>query len=248
MNARCTPKQILNAHPSDQCPQIGRDLRPASQVSRFPAPITAKTSTMPAHERLGPDDRHGLEDRWKPTIQLNEEQAIAVRELDPTAYLPLKHGHETLFLLRACDLRRGASGAPRDRSLQCRLSWRPALALRARSRLSQQLRRLCAPGGRAHETAVCRRTRRGDSDLLLHAGNAAEQPAVRCRLDLASRAGTTSFPAVILELLYRRHLDLPRSAHHVELSERPTKPSSCAFRHRHDRSTIPSRHRQGQAC
>jgi hypothetical protein len=32
-----------------------------------------------------------FEDGWKPTIQLNEEQAIAVRELDPTAYLPLKH-------------------------------------------------------------------------------------------------------------------------------------------------------------
>jgi hypothetical protein len=32
-----------------------------------------------------------FEDGWKPTIQLNEEQTIAVRELDPTAYLPLKH-------------------------------------------------------------------------------------------------------------------------------------------------------------
>ena len=28
---------------------------------------------------------------WKPTIQLNEEQAVAVRELDPTAHLSLKH-------------------------------------------------------------------------------------------------------------------------------------------------------------
>ena len=91
MNARCTPKQIFNTHPPDQCPQIYRDLWPASQVSSFPAPITAKTSTVPAHERLGAEGRDGFEDGWKPTIQLNEEQAIAVRELDPTAYLPLKH-------------------------------------------------------------------------------------------------------------------------------------------------------------
>ena len=29
MNARCTPKNILNAHSPDQCSQICRDLRPA---------------------------------------------------------------------------------------------------------------------------------------------------------------------------------------------------------------------------
>jgi hypothetical protein len=46
---------------------------------------------MPSHQRLGPDDGHGLHDRWKPPIQLEEEQAIAVRELDPTAHLALKH-------------------------------------------------------------------------------------------------------------------------------------------------------------
>jgi hypothetical protein len=34
---------------------------------------------------------HGLHDRWKPPIQLKEEQAIAVRELNPTAHLALKH-------------------------------------------------------------------------------------------------------------------------------------------------------------
>src|SRR6266511_3908173 len=83
MNARRAPKQIFNAHPPDQCPQIRTDLRSASQIPRFPAPIAAKTGTMPAHESLGTDDRDGLEDRWKPTIQLDEEQAIAVRETRP---------------------------------------------------------------------------------------------------------------------------------------------------------------------
>ncbi len=42
---------------------------------------------MPAHQRLGSDDRHGLEDCRKPAIQLDEEQPIAIRELDATAPL-----------------------------------------------------------------------------------------------------------------------------------------------------------------
>jgi len=46
---------------------------------------------MPAHERFGPDDRHGLEDRRKPTTQLDEEQAIAVREPDAIMHLALQH-------------------------------------------------------------------------------------------------------------------------------------------------------------
>jgi hypothetical protein len=46
---------------------------------------------MPTHEGLGLDDRDGLEDRWKPSIQLDQEQAISVRELDTTAHPPLQH-------------------------------------------------------------------------------------------------------------------------------------------------------------
>src|ERR1700720_4888053 len=62
-----------------------------NQVSRFATPVAAKTGTMPAHQGLGPDDRDRLENRWKPAIQLDEEQAIAARELDPTAHLALQH-------------------------------------------------------------------------------------------------------------------------------------------------------------
>jgi hypothetical protein len=46
---------------------------------------------MPTHEGLGPDDGDGLENRWKPSIQLDQEQAIAVRELDATAHPPLQY-------------------------------------------------------------------------------------------------------------------------------------------------------------
>ena len=86
-----TPKRILNAHPPDQRPQIRIDLRPTSKRSRFPPPIAAKAGTMPAHEGLGPKDRHGLEDRRKPTIQLDEEQPITVREEYAPTHLALQH-------------------------------------------------------------------------------------------------------------------------------------------------------------
>jgi hypothetical protein len=46
---------------------------------------------MPAHDRLGPDDRNGLEIRREHSIQHDEEQAIAVRQLDAPANLPLQH-------------------------------------------------------------------------------------------------------------------------------------------------------------
>src|SRR6266446_1018390 len=39
----------------------------------------------------GPDDRDGLEDRWKPSIQRDQEQAIPIRELNATARPPLQH-------------------------------------------------------------------------------------------------------------------------------------------------------------
>jgi hypothetical protein len=53
--------------------------------------ILTQIRTMPVHKRLWPDNRHGLKDRWKPAIHLDQEQAIAVGELDAAAHLTLQH-------------------------------------------------------------------------------------------------------------------------------------------------------------
>jgi hypothetical protein len=42
---------------------------------------------MPTHKRLGPDDRKNLQDRREPSIQLDQEPAIAVRKSDPPLHL-----------------------------------------------------------------------------------------------------------------------------------------------------------------
>jgi hypothetical protein len=39
------------------------------------------------HERLGTNDREHLQDRWTPSIELDEKPAIIVREQDPTLQL-----------------------------------------------------------------------------------------------------------------------------------------------------------------
>ena len=42
---------------------------------------------MPAHQRLGTEDRDDLQDRRKPTIELDEKPAIVVRKLGPPSHL-----------------------------------------------------------------------------------------------------------------------------------------------------------------
>jgi hypothetical protein len=42
---------------------------------------------MPTHERLWLDDCENLQDRWKPAIQLDQEPAVVVRQLDAAPHL-----------------------------------------------------------------------------------------------------------------------------------------------------------------
>jgi hypothetical protein len=49
-----------------------------------------ETLAMLAHQRVRLDNCHRLEDRREPSIKLQEEQPIAIRELDKTAQLSLQ--------------------------------------------------------------------------------------------------------------------------------------------------------------
>src|SRR5438093_10379136 len=91
MDTGGAPQWIVNAHPPDQRAQVRVDLRSASKGAGFPPPISSEAGPVPAHQGLRPDDRDGLEDRWKPSIQHDQEQAIPIRELDATAHPPLQH-------------------------------------------------------------------------------------------------------------------------------------------------------------
>jgi hypothetical protein len=48
---------------------------------------------MPADDGLRPDDHYRFENRREPPIQQDEEQPIAIVELDPVEHLSLQHDH-----------------------------------------------------------------------------------------------------------------------------------------------------------
>src|SRR5262249_58418423 len=85
MRARRPPRRFPRAPPPDQCAQIGGVLGRPSRGGDFPPPVPTEAGPMPTYESLGPDDRDGPEDRWEPSIQLDQEQAIPIRELNATA-------------------------------------------------------------------------------------------------------------------------------------------------------------------
>jgi hypothetical protein len=86
VDARGASKRIFPAHLPDQRTQPNLDRRPTSQRPRLPAPIALKARAVPVDERLGTDDRENLQDRWKPSIQLDQEPTIIVREPHPTLH------------------------------------------------------------------------------------------------------------------------------------------------------------------
>ena len=48
---------------------------------------------MPTDERLWTDDRDDIQNRRKPSIQLDKEHAIAVRKPDAPMHYPAQHNH-----------------------------------------------------------------------------------------------------------------------------------------------------------
>src|SRR6516162_10568267 len=91
MNARRAPKRILHAHPADQSAQLRVDLWTPSLWARLPTPVAAKAGSVPPHEGLRPGDCENPQDCWEPTIQLDKEQAIMVREPDATVQAAPQH-------------------------------------------------------------------------------------------------------------------------------------------------------------
>src|SRR5258707_13726467 len=66
--------------------QFYLDSRAPSPRVRFPTPIATKAGPMPPHQRFRLNNRYDLEDRWKPSIHLDEEPAVDVGRLSSTPH------------------------------------------------------------------------------------------------------------------------------------------------------------------
>ncbi len=91
VDTRRSPERVLDAHLPDQRAEVRFDLRPPSPRARLPTPVAAKAGTMPPHERLRLDDREDLQSRRKPSIELDQEPAVVVRQPDPAPHLTLQN-------------------------------------------------------------------------------------------------------------------------------------------------------------
>jgi hypothetical protein len=87
VDARHTPELVIRTHLQDQRIWFHIDLRAPSPRARFPAPTTAKAGPMPTHQRFGTGDREDLQKRREPSVNLDQEPAIAFRDPEPTGIL-----------------------------------------------------------------------------------------------------------------------------------------------------------------
>src|SRR5438874_4320435 len=81
MNAWCAPESVCAAHLANERAQLHQDLRSANTVARPPAPIRPKAGTVPANDRLRPDNRNRAKDGGKPAIEPNKQKTIGIVEV-----------------------------------------------------------------------------------------------------------------------------------------------------------------------
>jgi hypothetical protein len=76
VDLRRSPERVLEVHSSDQVANLLIDPRSAAERTGLPSPISGESHSVPAHDRLGPNDGYGVQDAAKPAIKPNELGAI----------------------------------------------------------------------------------------------------------------------------------------------------------------------------
>ena len=76
MDPRRAPQRIGNAHLADQPADLQRHSRPATTMSRLPAPIRSKPRPMPANNGIRLNDRQRIANFRKQPIETNEYQSV----------------------------------------------------------------------------------------------------------------------------------------------------------------------------
>ena len=149
MDARRPPKLVLRAHLPDQRAQFVLDWRTPSPRVRFPTPIAPKACPMPPNQRFRLDNRNDRQDRWKPSIHLDEEPAVVVGRLSATPHPApqddqLMSEHRILRLKPALRLeRRGQHGQNKTEQPDHSASLGDSITSSTRIRFSVHTARIC---------------------------------------------------------------------------------------------------------
>jgi len=78
------PRRLRHLDPGSD--RFVLDWRAPSPRVRFPTPIAPKVGPMPPNQRFRLDNRNDRQDRWKPSIHLDEEPAVVVGRLSATPH------------------------------------------------------------------------------------------------------------------------------------------------------------------
>src|SRR6202166_5118093 len=62
MDPRRSPERVPKAHSSDQVSNLPIDPRSATERTGLPSPVSGEPHSVPAHDRLGPDNGYGVQD------------------------------------------------------------------------------------------------------------------------------------------------------------------------------------------
>ena len=83
MDPWSSPQRIGKAHLADQVADLKRHRRSSPTRPRPPTPIGSEPSTVPANDGLGSDDRQGISEVRKQSIEADEDHPIEGIEAEP---------------------------------------------------------------------------------------------------------------------------------------------------------------------
>src|SRR5471030_1968594 len=86
-----SPERVLKAHSSDQVANLPIDPRSATEWTGLPSPVSGEPHSVPAHDRLGPDNGYGVQGARKAAIKPNEQNPIGPTQIQSTWRAQSKH-------------------------------------------------------------------------------------------------------------------------------------------------------------
>src|SRR5262249_48687658 len=90
VNAGRTPELVLSAHPPNEFAQLAIDLGTSQPTARLPTPVCSKPCSMPAHDRVWPNNARQTEEGWPAPCDPDHECSISAAQPPTLRSLPYR--------------------------------------------------------------------------------------------------------------------------------------------------------------